>query len=143
MDNGPETMSLKIARLPKWAQDYIRTLERNRAEAISEVDRVLNDQVKRLDHYSHTFYTDDNLSLGRESGCEHKKRYFLASSVSVELDNGIHLNINPINERGGQSGEIRLYFDLRRSKGEGFSNDVAIFPAASNSIVLRKINKVE
>lgn len=144
MNNGPVTDAMKLSRLPKWAQERIKRLERSQEEARDQMQSMLEHQPQRKSFHSHEIYTEDYVMNAEEKGPgDLARRYFMASSFDVIMDNGIRLTINPTSGSDGEPEEIRLYFSLRRGGGEGFKHDVGIFPAASNSIVLRKIKRVE
>lgn len=128
----------KIAKLPKWAQKYISNLELYLGQTRKEMDLLRGDQKEREEWHSHRFYTTDNVSDGRKQGPRSVDRYFVASTMELELDNGLHLSISPTMCHHDQE-EIRLYYDIRRKEGINF--DVALFPQASNALSLRKIVK--
>ena len=78
---------MDIARLPKWAQDHIRDLERERDTAI----RALNEYVDR--QTPSPFYSDEMESLGEVKGASVKRHYFQAHRITVSHA-GIELEVN-------------------------------------------------
>jgi hypothetical protein len=79
-------MKEKIKKLPKWAQEIIRNLERERAEAINTLNRYVDDQTES------PFYSDDSVSTGETQGPTTKRKYFQAYRMNIK-HNGVSLGI--------------------------------------------------
>jgi hypothetical protein len=71
-------MNDKIAKLPIWAQDYIRKIEREREVAI----RALNDYTD--ESTPSPFYVDEPESTGEQAGPSFKRRYIQTHKIAVE-----------------------------------------------------------
>lgn len=59
----------KIERLPKWAQEYILDIEREREAARKKLNKYLDKQTPSC------FYTEDLVSTGEQHGPSRKIRY--------------------------------------------------------------------
>jgi len=79
-------MQDKIQKLPKWAQDHIRNISRQRSEAIKALNDYTDNQTKS------PFYSEHLLCLGEEGKNSFKKIYFQAYQMTVEHA-GIKVNI--------------------------------------------------
>jgi hypothetical protein len=98
--------------------------------ARAAMTRIIEEQAPRPDWHDHEFYT-----LEHENG-ESFKRYFRASSLHLETDGGIKLNIVP-RERG----EVTIYFDEGR-EAQKRDLETILTPGATNCVRLR-LAKVE
>jgi hypothetical protein len=125
--NGPITDSMKLARLPKWAQARIRDNERRIEDLRKLVDKLILDDKQREDWHNHTIKTSDIVNGKLVT------RFFVASSIDIDLDNGLRLDVDPTND-----GEIRLYFSLHGG-GDGRRADAAIIPGATNALTIKKV----
>lgn len=76
----------QIAKLPKWARDHIRDIERERDVAVRELNNHLDGQSKS------PFYIDDMVCTGEEEGPTIKRCYVQTHNISVE-SGGIHLDV--------------------------------------------------
>jgi hypothetical protein len=73
------TVKPEITKLPKWAQEYIRVIEREREEAV----RVLN---KFKDAQTPTnFWTDRIACTGEQSGPSDKRQYIQTNQVTIQI----------------------------------------------------------
>ena len=72
-------MESKIERLPKWAQDHIRDLERQRNAAIRTLDEALDKQTPG------PFFYDDTPCTGGRPGPV-RKRVYVQSGGRVECE---------------------------------------------------------
>jgi trans-aconitate methyltransferase len=75
-----------ISKLPKWAQDRIKQLQRQRDSAVDELNKALSEQKPS------EIYTDDLICTGENSGPSFKRRYFQANTLHIDHAE-IHLSI--------------------------------------------------
>lgn len=68
----------KLPKLPKWAQDHIRHIERERETAIQALNQYIDSQSEA------PFYTDDVLCTGEDTGPTFKRRYFQGHKITAE-----------------------------------------------------------
>jgi hypothetical protein len=108
----------QIAKLPKWAQDHIRDLERQREVAIKALDDALNTQTES------PFYTEDFLCLGEQRGPTTRRRHFQAHRIIVEW-RGIRLDVKASDYGNGQSG-IGLQWTGKHHR----TGDIAFIPTS-------------
>ncbi len=122
MGDGPETEALKLARLPKWAQQKIASLQRH-DEMMRETIRTLEaNQDTRKPYHNHEISTNDY------DGVTHTKRYFVASDIDIELDNGLTVNLSP------RDGQVRVMTNVNRAQiKDGNRWEAIILPRAGNS----------
>lgn len=71
-------MNDKTAKLPVWAQDYIRKIEREREVAV----KALNDYTD--ESTPSPFYVDELESTGEQAGPSIKRRYIQTHKIAVE-----------------------------------------------------------
>ena len=76
---------MDTSKLPKWAQDHIRTLERQRDAAVQALNEHLDSQTEA------PFYFEDHVSTG-ESNKFFKRFYVQTHKITVEWA-GVELNI--------------------------------------------------
>ena len=124
--NGPVTDALKLSRLPKWAQDQNKDQTRIIEHLRNQVKMLSEDQIQRKNWHTHTIKTSD-MGDGKIN-----TRFFVASDIDIELDNGLRLNINPTHD-----GEVRMYFSVERTQRR--DAEAVIVPGAPNAITLRKM----
>jgi hypothetical protein len=101
-----------FTKLPKWAQEYIKNIEREREMAI----RTLN-EFQDSDTPS-SYWIEDNVCTGEEQGPTTKRHYVQANRVTVKVGKG----------------EVDFYLrdgDLQISTG---IHTLRFVPNASNSI---------
>lgn len=77
---------MDISKLPKWAQSKIANLERERGEAIRQLNRMVDEQTPS------SFYIDDTICSGEERGPSYKRRYIQSHDVEVE-HLGVHMRV--------------------------------------------------
>jgi hypothetical protein len=106
-------MSVKpeITKLPKWAQEHIQTIERQRDFAIKTLDDFINTQTPS------DFFVDEFSQKGTI------KHYIQTRKITVKLDNGKEIYINK-----EQDGSFYL------ASGWG---GLQIEPSASNAIRIK------
>jgi len=68
-----------ITKLPRWAQERIRILERERAEAIGALNRFMNSQT-----VTPIFY-EDFVNTGEKNGPISQRRYMQTNRVTFRL----------------------------------------------------------
>lgn len=81
-----EVTGQMIVKLPKWAQDHIKELERERDAAIRALNEYVDGQTE-----SPIFY-DDLVSSGENRGPSLKRVYVQSHKVEI-IHNGVHLCI--------------------------------------------------
>ena len=72
--------------LPKWAQEQIRTLERERDNAVAVLNKWQDSQTPS------SIWTDEALCIGEGKGPSFKKRYIQGYKAEF-LHAGVHLSI--------------------------------------------------
>lgn len=78
--------AINIEKLPKWAQDHIRELERERATAIRELNEYCDSQTPAA------FFISELVSTGEERGPSAKTHYIQGHQMTVEWE-GVRLQI--------------------------------------------------
>jgi hypothetical protein len=76
----------KQSYLPKWAQQYVANLERERENAISALNEYVDNQTPS------PFYIDEGESTGESQGPTIKRRYIQGHKITVE-HKGIRLEV--------------------------------------------------
>jgi len=119
MDHLENTQAMKptpeqIAKLPKWAQDYIVNLSRERESAINSLNAFCDSETQS------PFYVEESVCTGEQSGPTRKRHYIQAHAINVEWA-GVHLRVDA-NDYGNRRSEIGL------SYGTGTHSDVALIP---------------
>ena len=114
-----------LERLPKWAQDYILTLQRERQLAI----RALN---QYCDNQTHSpFFIEELECTGEENGPSRKVRFIQTHKVSVEWHDVIlDVLIRP----------DRTAIEMRWSKGDRSPGRVAFIPTSFQAAELQSFN---
>ncbi len=75
----------QIAKLPKWAQDYVKDLNRRMTTAEKELKEQLDSQTPS------EFYIDDLLCIG-DGSPQFARKYVQTHKISVEHD-GVKLDV--------------------------------------------------
>lgn len=114
----------KIERLPKWAQDHIKDLVRQRKEAVEALDNYIDEN-----NVGPFIFSD--FVCDKDGGPSIRERHINADKVRIEYG-GIMLDINLSNQYRDEKA-IYLNWSPRRSKPNSI---VAIVPSASNSLSL-------
>ena len=76
----------QLEKLPKWAQEYIADLEREREMAIRTLNQYTDNQT------ASPFYVDELVCTGEEQGPTHKRKYIQTCRMVVEHA-GVELTI--------------------------------------------------
>lgn len=116
----------QLAKLPKWAQDHIKDLERERGAAV----KALNDFTDA--DTPAAFYVEEHVGMGEKKGPSIKRRYIQTRAVICESQ-GIELRIFASGDLYGQS---RPGIELSWSAISRGMSDVAFIPNARNSATL-------
>lgn len=77
---------MDIAKLPKWAREHIKKIERERDTAIRALNEYCNKQTPS------PFRVEDNIGTGEKLGGSKKVRYIQTHSIIVENE-GVQLRI--------------------------------------------------
>ena len=75
-----------VAKLPKWAQEHIGKIERERDVAVRALNAFCDEQTKS------PYYVDDHICTGEEQGPVVKTRYIQTHKMTVSYC-GVELNI--------------------------------------------------
>lgn len=102
----------QLNKLPKWAQDHIKTLQRERDVALRELNEWTDGQTPS------GMYIDEMVCTGEEQGPSVKRRYIQSNRVTVEHA-GVMVEVWSHNE-----GHIAI----RWGRDDGSSRDVAMIP---------------
>ena len=111
-------MEEKIKKLPKWVQNNIKSLERERESAINKLNEYIDNQTP-----SSVFY-EDLVCTGEQQGPSNKRKYIQSHRIEFEHD-GVYCAVTL---RKG-------YVQINWSGGERWgSRDVAMIPESYQSI---------
>lgn len=113
-----EVTGAMLVKLPKWAQDHIKTLERERDVAVRSLNEYVDGQTES------SIYYDDLISTGEERGPSNKRVYIQTHSIEVE-HNGVHLSLL-----------LRDNIELRCEDLNRAMNFVAFVPTSFNGMSL-------
>lgn len=69
----------QIEKLPKWAQEYIRDVNREREVAVAALNRWVDDQTPA------PIYVNELECLGEQRGPSHKVRYVQGNRLRVDF----------------------------------------------------------
>ena len=75
-----------ITKLPKWAQEHIKTVTREREEAIRTLNKYCDEQTPSA------MYVDEMICTGEEQGPTFKKKYFQGHRIEIKHAE-VHLSI--------------------------------------------------
>jgi len=106
-------MNDKIEKLPKWAQEYIKDLQRQRDVAVRALDKYVDEQPPS------PFYTEDLHCTEPVGGPTRRKRYIQAHGMTVQHE-GVCLNILLRPE----------HIDLQWGTDKNLSREVAFIPSS-------------
>lgn len=110
MDNN------KIAKLPKWAQDYIKNVERQRDCAVRAYEEMKDTQTPSA------IYAEEMDSVTAIGGPVKRKTYLQSHAVNVKA-HGIKLRVSTMY---GDSHDESII--LSWSKADNYSGDIALIP---------------
>lgn len=114
----------QIAKLPRWAQDHLNNISRERDAAIRSLNEFCDNQSPS------PFYIEDHPCTGETSGPSRKRIYIQAHAITVEWA-GVILNIDA-NDYGNRKNEIEISW----STAEG-TRDVAMVPRCFNAVIIK------
>lgn len=109
----------QIGKLPKWAQDYIKSIEQQRFVAVRALDEFVDNQTPS------PFYFEDNSCTGEQSGPTNRRVYVQAHCIKVEW-RGVHLSVSA-NDYGNCGEGIRLQWE---ASGRHGGRDAAFIPSS-------------
>lgn len=116
-----------VKKLPKWAQDHIVRLERQRDMAIGAL----------RDHHDHQtiapFYTDELLCLGEQKGPSYQRRYFQGHTMTVEHA-GVLVSVSTHEDE---------YIRIQYGNHGRLTGDTALIPAGHQVVRLIAMEKVK
>lgn len=118
-------MKEKIEKLPRWAQEYIAKLSRERDTAVRALNEYLDDQTPS------GFFYEDLLCTGESSGPSFKKTFVQTDRITV-INQGVRLDV-----RVEDLGIILQWSDVHRSVG-----DIAMIPESFQKVVLKTKDKM-
>lgn len=110
-----DELKQKIEKLPVWAKEYIRNLERQRGVAINTLNDSLNDQEVSA------FYYEPLVCTGEDQGPTLKRVYVQTCSLMCQFD-GVELRISAHHSNN----EVGI--GLQWSSVENRSIDIAFIP---------------
>lgn len=113
----------QLAKLPKWALEYVKELEMQREQAIRTLNLFQNDQTSSDVYYEESPYT------GESSGPIAKRRYIQARNIEVVFG-GVHLSIGAHNYSNTGQG-IKLQWS-----GQHGHEEVAMIPESYQRVRL-------
>lgn len=113
-----------ISKLPKWAQDKIKELERQRLTAINALNQYCDSQTPS------PFYIDEYESTGEGYGPSSKRRYIQTYKIEV-VHQGVWLSVSLRED----------CINLQWGNGPHKHNDVAFIPHSyQNARIVSKEN---
>jgi len=108
-----------ITKLPKWAQDKIRDVERQRDIAVNALNEYIDDQTPSA------FSIDDLICTGEEHGPSFKRRYIQTRQMDIDHAE-VHLDIQLRDD----------YIDIRYNGGEHCLSEICMTPCSFQNIKL-------
>lgn len=116
----------QIQKLPKWAQEHLRDLSRQREEAVRTLNKLIDEQTPSK------FSIEAHPCLGENPGPSFKTRYIQTDHIKVaHAEVELHVLIRDNGDNG--SGRICLQWnDPRRTCG-----DIQMKPVSFQSIELQ------
>lgn len=120
----------RIERLPKYAQEYIRSLENN----ITRLEQLVNKLDARQDDDKPDWHDWEFREIVMDT--EIRQRYINASEIELDCY-GIIVRLSP----NGTRKEVRVSWDT--GKGFDWSHDVALLPSAANALNLKLMKRVD
>ncbi len=120
-------------KLPKWAQEHIKDLHRQRDQAISALNKLTDAQTPA------SFYVDDHVGTGEEAGPTMKRRYFQGSRISI-AHAGVLVDVILSRENDSQR---PFGVCLQFSSEERHLGYVALIPTGFNQVALVSKNHMD
>ena len=114
----------QLAKLPRWAQDHIKDITRERDVAVRALNEYCDDQTPS------PFYVDEAVCTGEQRGPSIKRRYIQAHTIKVNWA-GVELVIDA-NGYGNRNNEIGLQWS-----STNHIREVAMIPQRFQSITLK------
>jgi hypothetical protein len=118
-------LKLKISKLPLWAQDHIRNLERERETAIRALNEYCDIQTPS------PFYCEEYESTGEDQGPTLKRRYFQGDRLSIEWKN-ITAEVYLRTEGPQGDSSIEISWDSEGQTGK----EIAMIPKSFQRVAL-------
>ncbi len=110
----------RIEKLPKWAQDHIADIQRQRDVSVRELNEYIDKQTPS------PFFVDEMVCTGEETGPTVKRNYIQTRRVSVEHA-GVSLDVYIRDE----------VIELTWGDGEYRNGDVAMIPVSRQQVHLK------
>ena len=116
----------QIAKLPKWAQDHLNDIQRQRDSAVNRLDTLADNQTPS------PFYIEE-MDCTNATGGPTARRFYLQTSRIVCVHAGVRLDIYLPREKDSQrlNGIDLTYSDVRTRSGY-----VALIPRCSGNVQL-------
>jgi hypothetical protein len=114
-------LDFKIAKLPKWAQEYIDDINREREVILKTLNKHVEEQEES------PFYVDYTVCSGEKPGPTDKRMYINTNKLTVSFE-GVTLDIT-----------LRESIDLQWYSEDRHIEPVAMMPTSFNAISL--VNK--
>lgn len=116
----------QIAKLPKWTQDYIAQIERQRDAAVETLNTFQDSQTES------PIYFEDYVCTGEKSGPVNKRRYIQSRQLNIVYA-GVECRVHLAREDDGQR-EYGIHVSWSGAK-QLFSR-VALIPHGFQSIAI-------
>lgn len=116
-----------IEKLPKWAQEHIKNLQRERDVAVRELNEWVDSQTIS------PIFIEEHTCIGEQCGPSLKRRYIQGYKVEFEWS-GIHLTTLLADPSDGQrNGGICLSW---REAGRSVTTRIALIPTGFQQVEL-------
>lgn len=119
MSDELKCMTEKIAKLPRWAQDHIRDIQRHRMVAVRALNEYIDSQTPSA------MYVNEYECTGEEQRGSFKRRYVQGRTLTID-HSGVRLAIILRDESAGD----RPCIDLQWHDAERDSAHVALIPSS-------------
>lgn len=117
---------MDLSKLPKWAQEHIATLERERDVAIRELNEWVDSQTPS------PIYIDEMVCTGETKGTTTKRRYVQTRRLTIEYA-GVELDVFLAPEHDG-SRDFGIHLSF--STPDHSLGQVAMIPISFQQVVL-------
>ena len=119
-------MSYDVAKLPKWAQDHITKLQRERDTAVAALNKYVDDQTES------PISITEMESIGEQAGPSFKKRYIQGRGIEFDW-RGVYLRVLLVRPGDSQrQGSIELTFHAPEDK----LSTVGMIPTSNGQVCL-------